>query len=143
MADHDFTKFSLTPSVRLIITIPDSILGSFYTGRGFMGLKENASLVTWQNCKVFCVLLMTIRYCYSILMVVRSPAKYATVQISLISIFLALDLDFLCAVRTPPYHSWKIPAKCIMSILNIGLQSVGVMRQKTQSFEELLTDYAR
>jgi len=32
---------------------------------------------------------------------------YATVQISLISIFLALDLDFICAVHTPPYHSWK------------------------------------
>lgn len=55
---------------------------------------------------------------------------YALVQISLISIFLALDLDFLCAVRTP-HHSWKNPAERIMSILIIGLQSVGVMRQRT------------
>ena len=30
------------------------------------------------------------------------------------------------AVRTPPYNSWKDPAECIMSILNIGLQSVGL-----------------
>ncbi len=46
---------------------------------------------------------------------------YVSVQVSLICIFLALDLDFLCAVRTPPYHSWKNPAERIMSILNMGL----------------------
>ena len=41
-------------------------------------------------------------------------------------------------MRTPPYHSWKNPAERIMSILNIGLQCVGVMRKETKSFEELL-----
>ena len=61
-----------------------------------------------------------------------------SVQISLISIFLSLNLDFLCAVRTPPYHSWKNPAERMMSILNIGLQYVGVMRQETKSYEDSL-----
>ncbi len=63
---------------------------------------------------------------------------YSSVQISLIDIFLARDLDFLCAVSTPPYNSWKNPAERIMSILNIGLQSVGIMRNKTCSYEDSL-----
>ena len=33
--------------------------------------------------------------------------KYIKTQIVLISLFLALDLDYLVAVRTPPGHSWK------------------------------------
>ena len=63
---------------------------------------------------------------------------YVTVQIALICLFLYLDLNFLCAIRTPPYHSWKNPAERVMSILNIGLQSVGIMCQETKIFEEAL-----
>ena len=32
------------------------------------------------------------------------------------------------AVQTLPYNSWKDPAERIMSILNRGLQAVGLMR---------------
>ena len=32
VGDHDFTCCSLTPSVVLVINIPDSIEGSFYSG---------------------------------------------------------------------------------------------------------------
>ena len=49
---------------------------------------------------------------------------------SLIALFIKLDLDFLCVARTAPYHSWKNPVERIMSINNIGLQSVGLMREK-------------
>ena len=145
VADHDFTKFSLTPSVSFIITIPDSILGSFYTGRVFVGLKENAFQPSSpiRHMAELEGVLHTVNDDHPLLLLYTDGGPdhrltYATVQISLICIFLALDLDFLCAVRTPPYHSWKNPAERIMSILNIGLQSVGVMRQKTQSFEEAL-----
>ena len=41
VADHYFTKFSMTPTVNFIIDIPTSIDGSFYSGRVFIGLKEN------------------------------------------------------------------------------------------------------
>jgi len=143
VADHDFTKFSLTPSVSFIITIPDSILGSFYTGRVFVGLKENAFQPSFPICHIAeleGVVLHTVNDDHPLLLLYTDGGPdhqltYATVQISLISIFLAL---VLCAVHTPPYHSWKNPAERIMSILNIGLQSVGVMRQKRQSFEEAL-----
>lgn len=65
---------------------------------------------------------------------------YVSVQIALLALFVELDLDFLCAVRTPPYNSWKNPAERVMSILNIALQGVGIARAKlkTTSGEEQL-----
>ena len=33
VGDHDFTKFTLTPSVNFLIDIPESIEGSFYCGK--------------------------------------------------------------------------------------------------------------
>ena len=38
--DHDSTRCSLTPSVALIIDIPESIEGSFYHGRVCIGVKD-------------------------------------------------------------------------------------------------------
>ena len=40
--DHDFSKFSLTPRVALVIDIPQTVDGSFYQRDVFVGLKENA-----------------------------------------------------------------------------------------------------
>jgi hypothetical protein len=63
---------------------------------------------------------------------------YARVQLSYICLFLALDLDYFVAVRTPPQHSWKNPVERIMSVLNLGLQSVGLMRTEMDSESEKL-----
>ncbi len=49
----------------------------------------------------------------------RSPP-----HVQLICIFLKLDLDYLCACRTAPYHSWKTPVERVMS--DLSLQCVGV-----------------
>ena len=57
-------------------------------------------------------------------------------QLSLISVFLELDLDFLCAARTAPCHSWRNPAERMMSIVNLGLQCVGLMRGKMSDEHE-------
>ena len=46
---------------------------------------------------------------------------YVSVQSSLIVLFLSLDLDFICAVRTAPSHSWHNPVERIM---------LGLMREK-------------
>ena len=65
--------------------------------------------------------------------------NYLWVQLSLISLFVLLDLDLLIAVRTPPGHSWKNPVECIMSILNLGLQCIGLMRtEMDDEFEEIM-----
>ena len=62
---------------------------------------------------------------------------YLSVQLSLICVFQTLDLDFLCVARTAPHNSWRNPVERMMSILNIGLQGVGLMRkemgQRTES----------
>ena len=55
---------------------------------------------------------------------------YLSVQLSLIALYLELDLDFLCAARTAPCHSWRNPAGRVMSIVNLGLQCVGLMRSE-------------
>ena len=55
---------------------------------------------------------------------------YLSVQLSLIALYLKLELDFLCAARTPLCHSWRNPAERVMAIVNLGQQCVGQMREK-------------
>ena len=145
VADHDFTKFSLTPSVSFLISIPESITQSFYSGKVFVGLKENCFQPSSpiHHMTELKGILNAVDNTHPLLLLYTDGGPdhrltYVSVQISLICIFLALDLDFLCAVRTPPPSQLENPAERIMSILNIGLQSVGVMRQKTQSCEDQL-----
>jgi hypothetical protein len=57
----------------------------------------------------------------------------------LIALFLRLDLDLLIAIRTPPGHSWKNPVERIMSILNLGTQSFGLMcNEMSDDLENLM-----
>ena len=59
-----------------------------------------------------------------------------SVQLALTAVFKFLDLDFLCAVRTAPCHSWRNPVEQIMPTLKLGLQCVGLMWEKMDnSFE--------
>lgn len=57
-------------------------------------------------------------------------------QLSLIALFLNLNLDMLCAARTAPNQSWRNPVERMMSIVNLGLQSVGLMRSEMSSVAE-------
>ena len=145
VSDHDFTKFSLTPSVSFLINIPESMSGSFYTGKVFVGIKENCFEPSspLRHVTELSSVLQAAGDINPMLLIYTDGGPdhrltYVSVQVSLICIFLALDLDFLCAVRTPPYHSWKNPAERVMSILNLGIQSIGIMRQETTSYEEKL-----
>ena len=64
---------------------------------------------------------------------------YISTQLSLIFLFLDLNLDFLCAARTAPNQSWRNPVERIMSIVNLGFQSVGMMRKEmTPQIEKAL-----
>jgi len=63
-------------------------------------------------------------------LITGSHIIYISVQLSLIAIYLNLNLDCLKACRTAPNHSWKNPVERIMLILNVDLQCVGVMRSK-------------
>ena len=57
---------------------------------------------------------------------------------SFIAVFLVKDLDFLCACRTAPAQSWKNPVERVMSTLNLGLQSVGLIRKEYEKGEVLI-----
>ena len=47
---------------------------------------------------------------------------YTSVQVSLIALFLKLDLDVICAVRTAPSHSSWNRVEWVKLTLNLGLQ---------------------
>lgn len=144
VADHDFTRFSIIPSVSLFVDIPENIESSWYTGQVKVGLKEGAfepsspqrHAIELQKifeesgfssnpvCFVYCD---------------GGPdhrLTYVSVQASFISLFRNLDLDLLCVARTAPFHSWRNPVERIMSLLNMGLQSVGLMRKEMDAEDE-------
>ena len=119
------------------INIPEDIEGSFYDGQLHVGVKENCfqpssplrhiselSQILEEgetNKEILC------------LYTVGGPdhrVTYLSLQMALICLLLRHDKDMLIAVRTPPHNSWKNPSERIMSILNQGLQCVGLMRQK-------------
>ena len=124
VGDHDFTRNSLTPSVALFIEIPESINGSFYHGQVCVGVKDSVfeasstyrhttelnNLLTMQNDSNPMLLLYTD----------GGPdhrVNFLSVQLSYVALFLTRDLDYLVAVRTPPYNSWKNPAERVCQSL--------------------------
>lgn len=50
-----------------------------------------------------------------------------------LSFFFSGDFDILIAARTPSNESWRNQPERIMSILNLALQAVGLMRSKFQN----------
>ena len=61
-----------------------------------------------------------------------------SVKLSLISLFIKLDLDYLLAARTAPYHSFRNPAERVISVLNLGLQSVGIAHSPMEGETEAI-----
>ena len=55
---------------------------------------------------------------------------YISVKMSLIALYLKLDLDYLLDARAAPCHSWRNTVERIMSTLNLGLQCVGLMMKE-------------
>ena len=64
-----------------------------------------------------------------------------SVKLSLIALYLKLDLDYLCAARTVPYQFYRNPVERIMSRVNLGLQAVALACAKMP--DEMETTAAR
>ena len=97
---------SFVPSVVLDIPIPDDVLESWYSGQVHIGLKEGA----FERSS-------PLRHVSELLPLIEVQAQsrpvvflytdggpdhcltYLSVQLCLISLFLLLDLDYLCAAR--------------------------------------------
>ena len=119
------------------IKIPEEIDGSFYYGQIHVGVKENCFEPSspLRHMTELCAVLNTKEISNPILCLYTDGGPdhrltYLSVQVALICVFLRLNKDMLIAVRTPPHNSWKNPPERVMSILNQGLQCIGLMRQK-------------
>ena len=51
-------------------------------------------------------------------------------RLSLLALFLELDLDTMVVMRTAPTESWGSPVERVMSVLNLGLQGVALAREE-------------
>ena len=55
VSDHDFTKFSIIPSVTMILDMPDTVDRSFYRGQLYVGVKGLIfHFMMLQICSIFC-----------------------------------------------------------------------------------------
>ncbi|XP_014677904.1 PREDICTED: uncharacterized protein LOC106817733 [Priapulus caudatus] len=142
VGDHDFTCISL-------IDIPETMEGSFYRGQVHIGVKDavfQASSPLRHATELKNILDNEDMEKHILFLYTDGGPDhrltYLSVQLSLIAIFLEMDLDVLIAARTAPNHSWANPVERIMSIVNIGLQCVGVMRQKgSEESEKKIGEY--
>jgi hypothetical protein len=146
VSDHDFTKCGIIPSVIMFCDIPVSIEDSFYQGKVYVGLKDpifQPSNPIRHNSELYNLLVNNEQQNPFLLIYTDGGpdhrVNYLRVQLSLIALFVTLDLDLLVAVRTPPGNSWKNPVERIMSILNLGLQCIGLMRaEMNEECEEIM-----
>lgn len=115
VGDHDYSKFTLTPSVILIANIPPAIEDSWYTGNVFIDLEDTVfepSSPLRHASELYNVLLSQMIGCH-ILFIYSDGGPdhrltYMTVQLSLIALFKNLDLDVLIAARTVPHIHGQI-----------------------------------
>ena len=136
VGDHDFAKFSIVPSVSLLVDIPTELSGSWYHGLVTVFLKEGAfepSSPLRHTTELLHMLSSNGQLDKPILCVYTGGGPdhrvtYISVKLSLIALYLKLDLDYLLAARSAPCHSWRNPVERIKSTLNLGLQCVGLMR---------------
>ncbi|XP_063434558.1 uncharacterized protein LOC134715936 [Mytilus trossulus] len=148
--DHDFHLGGLVPSVAFVSDIPKNSNDSFFNGHIYVTTKDKVfqastpyrhatelTRILRENYSDDDVNLETPILC---LMTDGGPdhrVTFGTVQLSLIQLFIALDLDMLIALRTAPNHSWMNPAERCMSILNLSLQHCALSRKEMpETFEK-------
>lgn len=133
--DHDMTKASLTPSVYLRCSVPESVDKSFVQG----------TVTTVSNDSVF-ETSSPFRHAATICKMLENEQpkivmKYTdggtdqrnnleSVKCANICVFKELNLDMLVHARCAPGHSWTNPAERVMSILNLALQNCSLERCK-------------
>ena len=123
VCDHNFTRFSLIPTVLLRVDIPASMDGSWYDSQVFVGIKEavfEPSRALRHASEVHDILPTEIGM-KSVLFLYTDGGPdhrttYISTQLSVIALFLNLNLDYLCAARTAPHNSWRNPVERMMSI---------------------------
>ncbi|XP_076103163.1 uncharacterized protein LOC143072213 [Mytilus galloprovincialis] len=139
--DHDLqTKGSVTPSVSLDVSIPESIDDTFYRGKVSVIYKDSIFMPSspWRHATEICQMLQASGEVPPLVILFSDGGPdhritYHAVKLSLIVMFKKLDLDMLVAGRTAPGNSWVNPAERIMSLLNIAAQNVAFTRSEMNS----------
>ena len=147
VGDHDFTNFSIIPSVSFMIKIPETNDDSWYDGGevhvGFKDAVFEPSCALRHAAEV-CSILTTKIGNKSILFVYTDGGPdhrptFFSVQLSLVALFQNLDLDLLVVGKTTPNNLWRNPVERIMNVINLCLQCVGLMRKEGSSdFEKAI-----
>ena len=57
----------------------------------------------------------------------------ASVKLTLITLFRMVDLDYLFAARTATHYFYHNPAERVMSVFNLGLQSIVLLRRELEN----------
>ena len=136
VTNHDFTKVTVTPSATMLINIPDDIEGTFYDGQIHVGAKENCfqPSSSFRHITELSEILEQDEKSKEILCLYTDGGgpdhRLTYLSVQMICLFLKQYKDELIAVRTPPKNSWENPLERVMSILNQGLQCIGLMRKK-------------
>ena len=139
VGDHDFSRMSFTPSAVLVVDVPESMSESFLRGKPYYSLKFQAttpSTALRHSAEMTTIAKQNQNPPIQMLYHDGGPDHnhtFLSVRIALIAYFLMLDLDLLVAVRTPAGWSFLNPVERVHAIANLGLQSVGVMRQELAS----------
>jgi len=111
VCDHDFTKFSLIPSVTLVVDIPSTMEGSWYDGQVYVGFKD--SIYEPSSCLRHSAelqnLLLTEIGSKSMLFLYTDGGpdhrtRFISTQLALMALFLNFNLDYICAAHTAPHH---------------------------------------
>ena len=123
VGDHDFTNFGIIPSVVLSVDIPEDVSESWYRGQVYIGLKEGVFEPSLPH-RHMTELHQMITECSdkSIVFIYSDGGPdhcltHLSVRLSLITLYLKLDLDLLCAARTAPCHSWRNPTERVMAVV--------------------------
>ena len=139
-----FTKLSIIPSVVLQTEIPEEFSGLWYDGQVMVMLKRafEPSSPARHSTEMATIINQEVPH-HPILLIYSDggPDHRLTnlsVKLALIGLYLKLDLDYLCAARTAPYHSYRNPVEQIMSIINLGLQALALARAKMPDEMETL-----
>jgi hypothetical protein len=146
--DHDMSsKGSLTPSVCLMVDLPESEEGSFYRGNVTVTYKDSVfeASTPFRHATELEVEIRALPILKPILkpiLMIYSDGgpdhrvTYHSVKLALIILFKRLGIDMLVAGRTAPGNSWANPAERIMSLLNLALQNVALTRDECSSAKE-------
>ena len=142
--DHDQnSKGSLTPSVCLLVDLPESDDGSFYRGVVTVTFKDSVfeSSTPFRHASEMEKIIRQLESIKPILMIYSDGGPdhrvtYHSVKLALIILFKRLGIDVLIAARTAPGNSWANPAERVMSTLNLAIQNTALTRTESTSHYE-------